>query len=110
MRPPNGMRKRQASYMARKANPPPAVPSELLAHLPVGERSAIRVSIDGFPARRYGNVRVWYRRRRGRTWFPTPRGLVLPLELLPEVIRALQLGCDRLRSERVSRDTPPEEA
>jgi hypothetical protein len=84
----HGILKRRASYMARKANPPPPSPSTLLGSWPTGPKSAIRVSLDEFEGRTFVNLRAWWQRK-GGDWRPTRRGVTFPPEAVPVLLEAL---------------------
>ena len=56
-------------------------------------REEIRVSIDDFKGHRFCHLRVWY--LDGEEMRPGKHGLALRLELLPEILSALQKAITR---------------
>lgn len=49
----------------------------------------VRATISEFKGTAYASIRVYYESEPG-TWYPTRKGLTLPLDLLPELEKAVQ--------------------
>lgn len=62
----------------------------MIAAIPKNAREEIRVSVDDFQGHRLCNVRVWY--REGEEFRPGKQGIALRLDLLPQLVDALQLA------------------
>lgn len=60
----------------------------MIASIPKNAREEIRVSVDDFQGHRLCNVRVWY--REGDDFRPGKQGIALRLDLLPQLVTALQ--------------------
>lgn len=60
----------------------------MIAAIPKNAREEIRVSVDDFQGHRLCNVRVWY--REGDDFRPGKQGIALRLDLLPQLVTALQ--------------------
>lgn len=60
----------------------------MIAAIPKNAREEIRVSVDDFQGHRLCNVRVWY--RDGEELRPGKQGIALRLDLLPQLVTALQ--------------------
>jgi hypothetical protein len=56
--------------------------------IPKNAREEIRISLDEFKGHRLCNLRVWY--QDGDEFRPGKQGLALRLELVPQLIEALQ--------------------
>ena len=63
---------------------------ELLVHsFPRGENDAIHFVLRKYKQRYYIDLRIWYRKDSPQLW-PTRKGIVLPVEKLPELKRGLE--------------------
>ena len=65
----------------------------VLARIPRGERSEVRVQVVEWEGVRSLDMRHWSRGRDADDYRPTPRGARIPLERVPELIVALQTAC-----------------
>ena len=62
----------------------------VLARIPRGERSEVRVAIVEWEGVRSLDMRTWNRVRDADDYRPTPRGARIPLDRVPELAVALQ--------------------
>ena len=58
--------------------------------LPKGLRGSLRLSVDRFDSQVVLSARLWYRGKGSTEPRPTPKGWILDLVKLPDVIAALQ--------------------
>jgi hypothetical protein len=93
MRRRSGMKMRQASWVRKQAylaslpSTPPST-SELIASFPLGEKSAVFVSLDSHEGRQFVNIRTWFLAKGGE-WRATYRGNTFPPDELPRLAEAI---------------------
>lgn len=60
------------------------------------------VEITTFQGKGYLNIRVWYDPSRGQNldWKPTPKGITLSVDLIPELKKSIDLAIGFLDSDK----------
>ena len=71
------------------------------------------VEITTYQSRGFLNLRVWFDASRGQgtDWQPSPKGITLAVELLPELTKALAAATEFLGNEKIMKEAeePKEE-
>lgn len=61
------------------------------AHIiPKNKKDQIRIGLNEYNGKRYLDVRQFYKAER-EEWKPTPKGVTVPMELYPELLRGVLL-------------------
>jgi hypothetical protein len=71
----------------------------VVAEFQKNARERIKISLDDFKNHKVCNIRVFYESEPG-TWLPGPKGLAFSVNLLPELIAALQSAEEQRKDKK----------
>lgn len=83
---------------AMNINPAPVEQERLISTIAKGRGEELRISFSPYRGRLYLAARIWFRGDDG-TMRPSPRGVNINLELLPEIAKGFSLALETAEAE-----------
>ncbi len=74
---------------------------ELVHQMKNHEDDEVRISVDRYQDKEYVDLRIFFKEKKGGEFKPTKKGLKLPAELIPGLVKGLGKAQEALSASKV---------